>query len=197
MIQALAYLANARCFFDCISSTAYRSPYSHTVLNADGRIHAVTCVRFFLSFSLYKFLHLLTFAHLFFSALPFFNVLFLYPILTFIALNFILLRASIDATISLSVSLFDSSQSSRNVRLLTTHIPPYSPRVVVIMLIMSTLGWCYLDVVYSKISVFFSIDSLSTGSLTVKSRVVVFSFLSPLITVAVIKRKSSLQVSAT
>ena len=67
MIQALAYLANARCFFDCISSTAYRSPYSHTVLNADGRIHAVTCVRFFLSFSLYKFLHLLTFAHLFYS----------------------------------------------------------------------------------------------------------------------------------
>ena len=73
MIQALAYLANARCLFDCISSTAYRSPFSHTVLNADGRIHAVTCVRLFFSFSLYKFLHLLTFAHFFFLRPSFFQ----------------------------------------------------------------------------------------------------------------------------
>lgn len=54
---------------------------------------------------------------------------------------------------------FHSSQSSRNVRLLTTHIPRYSPRVVVIMRIMSTLGRCPLKVISSKISVFNSLDS--------------------------------------
>ena len=61
---------------------------------------------------------------------------------------------------------FHSSQSSRNLRLLTTHIPPYSPKVVVLMLILSTLGWCPLHVISSKISVFLSTDSQSTGSLT-------------------------------
>ena len=54
---------------------------------------------------------------------------------------------------------FHSSQSLRNVRLLTTHIPRYSPIVVVIMRIMSTLGWCPLKVISSEISVFLSIDS--------------------------------------
>lgn len=54
---------------------------------------------------------------------------------------------------------FHSSQSSRNVRLLTTHIPRYSPIVVVIMRIMSTLGSCPLKVISSEISVFLWIDS--------------------------------------
>ena len=92
---------------------------------------------------------------------------------------------------------FHSSQSSRNFRLLTTHIPPYSPRVVVIVLILSTLGWCPLNVIIGKISVFLSTDFQSTGSLTLKFHVPVLALLSPLITVAVIKRNSSLQVSAT
>ena len=92
---------------------------------------------------------------------------------------------------------FYSSQSSRNVRLLSTYIPPYSPRVVVIMLILFTLGWCPLNVISSKLSVFLSTDSQSTGSLTLKFHVSVFALLSPLITVAVMKRNSSLQVSAT
>ena len=90
---------------------------------------------------------------------------------------------------------FHSSQSSRNLRLLTTHIPPYSPRVVVIVLILSTLGWCPLNVIIGKISVFLSTDSQSTGSLTLKSHVPVFALLSPFIAVAVIKWNSSLQVS--
>ena len=55
----------------------------------------------------------------------------------------------------LSPCLFQfSSQSSRNVRLLTTYIPPYSSRIVVIMLILTTLGWCPLNVISSKISAF-------------------------------------------
>ena len=92
---------------------------------------------------------------------------------------------------------FHSSQSSRNLRLLTTHVPPYSPRVVVIVLILSTLGWRPLNVIIGKISVFLSTDSQSTGSLTLKSHVPVFALLSPFIAVAVIKWNSSLQVSAT
>ena len=80
--------------------------------------------------------------------------------------------------------------------LLISHKPPYSPRVVVIMLILSTSGWCPLIVIPSKISVFLSTNSQSTGSLGIKSYVLVFSLLSPFIIVAVIKRKSSLQVSA-
>ena len=87
---------------------------------------------------------------------------------------------------------FHSSQSLRNPRLLTTHIPPYSPRVVVIMLILPTLGWCPLNVISGKISVFLSTVSQSTESLTFKSHVPVFALLSPLITVAVIKRNSFL-----
>ena len=68
----------------------------------------------FLPFSSHKFLHLFTFALPFFSDsfclfFPFFKVLFLYPIFTrtlVIALNIFLLRASIDATIRLSLSVF-------------------------------------------------------------------------------------------
>ena len=92
---------------------------------------------------------------------------------------------------------FHSSQSSRNLRLLTTHIPPYSTRVVVIVLILSTLGWCPLNLIIGKISVFLSTDSQSTGFLTLNSHAPVFALLSPIIAVAVIKWNSSLQVSAT
>ena len=170
MFQAPVPLRKARHLFDCVFFTVYRSPYCHTVLNADGRVHTVTCVRLFLSFSSHKFLHLFTFAHPFFFSflwfLPcflfFFIAIFLYSHLyahlfylpqlyssaSFLGRDYLLVCFS-----------FHSSQSSRNVRLLTTHIPPYYPIVVVIMRIMSTLGWCPLKVISSKISVFLSIDS--------------------------------------
>ena len=158
MFQAPAYLTKARHLFDCVSFTVYRSPYCHTVLNADGRVHTVTYLRLFLSFSSHKFLHLFTFAHpFFFSFLWFLHFFFssqfsFIPIFTrtsFIALNFILLR-SIGRDYLLVCFSFHSSQSSRNVWLLTTHIPRYSPIVVVIMRIMSTLGWCPPKVISSK-----------------------------------------------
>ena len=61
----------------------------------------------------------------------------------------------------LSPCLFQfSSQSSRNVRLLTTYIPPNSPRIVVIMPILTTLGWCPPNIISSKISAFLSADFL-------------------------------------
>ena len=139
------------------------------------------------------------FSATFYSFFPFFKVLFLYPIFTrtlVIALNIFLLRASICDYPPVSFS-FHSPQSLRNLRLLTTHIPPYSPRVVVLILILSTLGWCPLNVISNKMSVFLSTDSQSTGSLTFKSHVPVFALLSPFIAVAVINWNSSLQVSAT
>ena len=209
----------------------------------------------------------------FFSFFPFFIALSLYPIFTrtlVIALNIFLPRASIYATIRLSLSVFirlnpcatpgflrltsiaktltPNKLDSRTTRPITfmgnvrtdtqsviyfshyswkifshdktfssgkvwialcwvssfiinaccvstflqSSVPPYSPRVVVIMLILSTLGWCPLNVISGKISVFLSTDSQSTGSLTFKSHVPVFALLSPLITVAVIKRNSFL-----
>ena len=83
MFQTPAYLTKARHLFDYISFTVYRSPYCHTVLSADGRVHTVTCVRLFLSFSSHKFLHLFTFAHPFFfspssGSFLFFIAIFLY-----------------------------------------------------------------------------------------------------------------------
>ena len=114
MFQASTHLTNARRFFNCISSTVYRSPYSHAVLNADGPVYAVTYVHLFYLFPQTSFC---TFSHLrfpfssdsFCSFFPFFKELFLYPIFTrtlVIALNIFLLRASIDATIRLSLSVF-------------------------------------------------------------------------------------------
>ena len=166
MFQTPAYLTKARHLFDCISFTVYRSPYCHTVLNADGRVHTVTCVRLFLSFSSHKFLHLSHLRIPFFSpssgSFLFFIAIFLYSPLyarifyrpqlyssaRFIGRDYLLVCFS-----------FHSSQSSRNVWLLTTHIPRYSPRVVVIMLFLSSLRWCPLKVISSEISVFLSIDS--------------------------------------
>ena len=113
MFRASTHLTNARRFFNCISSTVYRCPYSHAVLNADGRVYAVTCVHLFYLFLTQVFAPFHFCASLFFCfllfVLSFFKVLFLYPIFTrtlVIALNIFLLRASIDATIRLSLSVF-------------------------------------------------------------------------------------------
>ena len=148
MFQAPAHLTKAHHLFDCISFTVYRFPYCHTVLNADGRVHTVTYLRLFLSFSSHKFLHLFTFAHPFFFSFLWFLPFFLFFIAIFLYSHLFHVCFS-----------FHSSQSLRNVRLLTTHIPRYSPIVVVIMRIMSSLGRCPLKVISGKISVFLSIDS--------------------------------------
>ena len=171
MFQAPAPLRKARHLFDCVSFTVHRSPYCHTVLNADGRVHTVIRVRLFYRFphtSFYTFSHLcipfflLPLVPYFFFFFFFFIAIFLYSHLyahlfyrpqlysstSFLGRDYLLVCFS-----------FHSSQSSRNVRLLTTHIPRYSPIVVVIMRIMSTLGRCPLKVISSKISVFLSIDS--------------------------------------
>ena len=181
-----------------ISSSVYHFPYCCTTLNADGRVHTFTCLRLFLLFphtSFYIFSHL---------CIPFFYfllfLLFFYRPFPLSHLCVHLLHRpqlySSARFIRVSPCLFQfSSQSSLDVRLPTTHIPPYSPRIVVIMLILSTLGWCPLNVISSKISVFLSTNSQSTGSLTSNSHVPVFALLSPLITVAVTEWKCSLQVS--
>ena len=166
-----------------------------------GRPYIYMSVLFCL-FSSHKFLHLFTFAHPFFL-LPFVPSFFFSVYFSFIP-SFRALVSSPSTLFfcalhltRLSPCLFQfSSQSTRNVRLLTTHIPPYSPRIVVIMLILTTLGWCPLNVISSKISAFLSADFQSTGSLAFKSHVPVFALLSPSITVAVKKRKSSLQILA-
>ena len=113
MFRASTHLTNARRFFNCISSTVYRCPYSHAVLNADGHVYAVTCVHLFYLFLTQVFapFHICAslFSATFYSFFPFFKVLFLYPIFTrtlVIALNIFLLRASIGATIRLSLSVF-------------------------------------------------------------------------------------------
>ena len=142
----------------------------------------------FSSFSSHKFLHLFTFVHPFFL-LTFVPSFFYRPFpLSHLCVH-LLHRPQLYSSarfIRVSPCLFQfSSQSSRDVRLPTTHIPPYSPRIVVIMLILSTLGWCPLNVISSKISVSLSTNSQSTGSLTSNSHVPVFALLSPLITVAV------------
>ena len=191
-----------RFVFLIVSSTVYHSPYCYTVLNGFWTcpyiyMSALFCLfsshQFFTPFHICASLFSASFCSSFlfslqFSFIPSFRALVSSPsTLFFCALH--LMR--------LSPRLFQfSSQSSRNVRLLTTYIPPYSPRIVVIMLILTTLGWCPPNVISSKISAFLSADFQSTGSLTFKSHVPVFALLSPSITVAVKKRKSSLQISA-
>ena len=118
----------------------------------------------FFTFFLTQVLHLFTFARPFFSAsfcsiIFFFIVLFLYSHIYahFFHRPQLYSSASFIRRDYLPVCYsFRLSQSSRNVRLLTNHIPPYSPRVVVIM----------LNVISNKISVFLWTDSQSTGSLT-------------------------------
>ena len=72
----------------------------------------------------------------------------------------------------------------------------YSPRIVVIMLILTTLEWCPLNVNSGKISVFLSTYPQSTRSLTFKSHVPVVALLSPHYSGS-LKPKSSLQIAAT
>ena len=133
----------------------------------------------FLPFSSHKFLHLFTSVYRFFS--PSFDsslfsiVLFLYPIFTrttFIGLKFYFSGRFIRRDYLLVCFSFHSSQSPRNVRLLSTHVPPYPPPLppppptqssCYHAYFLSALGWCPLDVISSEISVFLSIDSRSTG----------------------------------
>ena len=118
--QAPTRFKNARCLFNCVSSTVYHSPYCDTVLNGFW-----TCPYIYMSvlFCLFPHTSFYAFSHLripFFCFLLFllfiFITVFLYPIFPrtcFIALNFILLRASFDATISLPVSVFVSILAQR------------------------------------------------------------------------------------
>ena len=90
-----------------------------------GPVHTFICLRFFAffphtSFYAFSYLRIPFFCFLLFLLFIFITV-FLYPIFPrtcFIALNFILLRASFDATITLSISVFVSilaqSQASYN-----------------------------------------------------------------------------------
>ena len=174
-----------RFVFLIVSSTVYHSPYCYTVLNGfwtSIHLYVRAFLPFFLTqvftpfhicaslfFCFLLFLLFSSFFSVYFSFIPSFRALVSSPsTLFFCALH--LTR--------LSPCLFQfSSQSSRKVRLLTTHIPPNSPRIVVIMLILTTLGWCPLNVISSKISAFLSADFQSTGSLTFKSHVPVFVFI--------------------
>ena len=61
---------NARCLFNCVSSTVYHSPYCYTVLNGFWTCPYIYMSALFCLFSSHKFLHLFTFAHPFFL-LPF------------------------------------------------------------------------------------------------------------------------------
>ena len=110
MFQVPTHLTEALRFLDCVSSTVHRSPYCQTVLNADGRVYTVTCVRLFYLFSntsFCNFSHLrIVFLLLFLFFLSFFSFISSFTLTSFIVLNFILLRASLDTTISLSVLIF-------------------------------------------------------------------------------------------
>ena len=156
---------NACCLFNCVSSTVYHSPYCYTVLNGFWTsiyLYVRAFLPFFLTqvftpFHICASLFSASFCSSFlfslqFSFIPCFRALVSSPsTLFFCALH--LMR--------LSPCLFQfSSQSSRNVRLLTTYIPPNSPRIVVIMLILTTLGWCPPNIISSKISAFLSADFL-------------------------------------
>ena len=111
---------NARCLFNCVSSTVYHSPYCYTVLNGfwtSTHLYVRAFLPFFLTqvftpFHICASLFSASFCSFFFL----FRILFLYPIFPrtcFIALNFILLRASFDATISSPVSVFVSILAQR------------------------------------------------------------------------------------
>ena len=103
MFQVPTHLTEALRFLDCVSSIVHRSPYFQTVLNADGRVYTVTCVSLFSNTSFYSFSHLRIVFFLFSFFLSFFSFISSFTLTFFIVLNFILLRASLDTTISLSV----------------------------------------------------------------------------------------------
>ena len=58
---------------DCMSFIVYCSPYSHTVLEADGHVHTVTCLP---PFNLFPHTGFYTFSHL---RVPFFSFLLFLP----------------------------------------------------------------------------------------------------------------------
>ena len=93
VFQVPTHLTEALRFLDCVSSTVYRSPYCQTVLNADGRVYTVTCVRLFYLFSntsFYNFSHLrIVFLLLFLFFLSFFSFISSFTLTSFIVLNFI------------------------------------------------------------------------------------------------------------
>ena len=145
MFQVPTHLTEALRFLDCVSSTVHRSPYCQTVLNADGRVYTVTCVRLFYLFSNTSFCN---FSHLrivFLLLFLFFIVLFLYLILyTYFFHRSQLYSSSrfIRHNYPLVCFNFNSSQSSRSVRYLSPHVPPHSyppPLVVAIVSILSSL----------------------------------------------------------
>ena len=127
MFQAPTHLTNARRLFDCVSSIVYSFSYCHTVLNADRRVHVAKCVRLFPHTRFYIFAHLRISFFCFLSFL-FFIVLFLYPMFTrisLIALNFILVRNSFDATFSVSVFIrLDPHATSGSLQLIYLFTPP-------------------------------------------------------------------------
>ena len=149
MFQAPTHLTNARRLFDYFLLLSI-------VLHILTRFWTPTDVFMlymwapFSPFSSHKFLNLFIFSHLFspsFGSFPFLIAIFLYSHLYAHFFHLTQLYSSarfIRRDYLLVCFSFHSSQSSRNVRLLTTRIPPYSPRVVVIMLILSTLEWCPL-----------------------------------------------------
>ena len=116
MFQAPTHLTNARRLFDCVSSIVYSFSYCHTVLNADRRVHVAT------SFHICAFLFSASFRSFFFI------VLFLYPMFTrisLIALNFILVRNSFDATFSVSVFIrLDPHATSGSLQFIYLFTPP-------------------------------------------------------------------------
>ena len=128
MFQAPTHLTNGRRLFDCVSSIVYSFSYCHTVLNADRRVHVAKCVRLFPQTRFYIFSHLCISFFCFLPFLFFFIVLFLYPIFTcisLIALNFILVRNSFDATFSVSVFIrLDPRATSGLSQLIYLFTPP-------------------------------------------------------------------------
>ena len=146
MFQAPTHLTNARRLFDYFLLLSI-------VLHILTRFWTPTDVFMlymcapFSPFSSHKFLNLFIFSHLFspsFGSFPFLIAIFLYSHLYAHFFHRTQLYSSarfIRSDYLLVCFSFHSSQSSRNVRLLTTRIPPYSPIVVVIMLILSILEW--------------------------------------------------------
>ena len=116
--QAPTRFKNARCLFNCVSSTVYHSPYCDTVLNGFWTCPYIYMSALFCLFSSHKFLHLFTFAHPFFL-LPFvppFYFHYSFPLSHVSAHLFHraqLYSSSFDATISLSVSVFVSIHAQR------------------------------------------------------------------------------------
>ena len=145
VFQVPTHLTEALRFLDCVSSIVHRSPYCQTVLNADGRVYTVTCVSLFYLFSntsFYSFSHLRIVFFLFSFFLSFFSFISSFTLTSFIVLNFILLRASLDTTISLSVLILTRLNPRAvsgifHLMYFLTAIPP--PLVVAIVSILSSL----------------------------------------------------------